>query len=80
MWFSTERTRRIKIVAAVCGGVVLVALVMIHGPATISGVWLALVAAVCCSAAGLVLNKWSKMQHYIIPLAIFILVIIEVAL
>ncbi len=78
-WFSPERTKQIKSVAAVFGGIVLVAVVATFSAAA-PGPWLAFPASVACIAVGIALTKWIRLQHHAIPLVIFFLVLIEVAI
>jgi len=79
-WFSPERTRWIKIVAAVFGGFVLVAVAVTFSVSAAGNRGLELLAAAGCVAAGIALTRWISLQHYAIPLVIFLLVMIEVAI
>jgi mannose/fructose/N-acetylgalactosamine-specific phosphotransferase system component IID len=78
-WLNADRTRRIKLMAALLGGVLLVAVATTFGThAPVCGQLLT--ASAGCALGGLLLTKWSASQPYAIPLTIFVLLLIEVAI
>jgi mannose/fructose/N-acetylgalactosamine-specific phosphotransferase system component IID len=79
-WFNQTRTHRIKLVASIIMGMVLVAMTMTFGNVSADSFWLVIAAAASCVTSGIILTRWSRLQQLAIPLVILILVLIEVAI